>query len=306
MSAVDRIDVDLLTALDALLETRNVTRAAAKIGMSQPALSARLTRLREVFGDRLFLPAPNGRGVVPTPRAMALAPVVSSILDQMRAMLEPAGFDPSTSTRTFTVALHENPAVMLSPDLVPRAQAEAPYLRLVLALPAKERMLDLLEQGDVDLFIGVRAQGDKVWLSRTLFEDRFATAQRKRHPRGPSALDLDAFCAASHLLVSSEGDSFSGMVDDALLGIGRKRRVSLSLQSYAVAPTIVATSDLLCTLPRRFLQRYTSTLDLFEPPIELPPVEVTAFWHARSQEDLGHQWLRSQLFAAATAIGRRG
>lgn len=132
-----------------------------------------------------------------------------------------------------------------------------------------------------------------------------STAQRKLHPRGPEPPDLDAFCAAAHLLVSSEGDPFSGLVDTALAAHGRRRVVAVSIESYAVAPTIIASSDLLCTLPRRFLRRYERTLDLMAPPIALPPVEITAYWHPRLQDDLGHQWLRSQLFAAASAVGRR-
>lgn len=305
LGEVERIEVELLTAFDALLKEGNVTRAAARLGMSQPALSARLTRLRELFADRLFIPAPSGRGVLPTPRALELQPMVTGVLEQLSAMLAPAAFDPAASTRAFTIALHENPAVMLSPDLVARLQAAAPGVRLVLAFPDKARMAELLERGEVDLHIGVRSHADKAWLSRVLFEDTFATAQRKLHPRGPEPPDLDAFCEAAHLLVSSEGDPFSGLVDTALAAHGRRRVVAVSIESYAVAPTIIASSDLLCTLPRRFLQRYEHTLDLMAPPIALPPVEITAYWHPRLQDDLGHQWLRSQLFAAASAVGRR-
>ena len=157
----------------------------------------------------------------------------------------------------------------------------------------------------MDLFIGVRAHGERGWQSRTLLEDAFATAQRKEHPRGRAPLDLDGFCAARHLLVSSEGDPFSGLVDATLAAAGRQREVAVSIESYAVAPTIIATSDLLCTLPRRFLDRYAGSLDLFDPPLALPPVEITAYWHPRVQDEPGHQWLRSQLFAAASVAGRR-
>jgi DNA-binding transcriptional LysR family regulator len=231
--------------------------------------------------------------------------MVTGVLERLSAMLTPAAFDPVASTRAFTIALHENPAVMLCPDLVPRLQAAAPGVRLVLILPDKERMPELLERGEVDLYIGVRGRADKAWLSRMLFEDVFVVAQRKLHPRGPEAPDLDAFCEAAHLLVSSEGDPFFGLVDTALAEHSRRRHVAVSIESYAIAPTIIASSDLLCTLPRRFLQRYERTLDLMAPPIPLPPVEITAYWHPRLQDDLGHQWLRSQLFAAASAIGRR-
>ncbi|MBW8816579.1 MAG: LysR family transcriptional regulator, partial [Caulobacterales bacterium] len=131
-----RLDADLLLALDALLTESNVTRAAQRLGVRQSAMSARLARLREVFEDRLFVPSPDGRGVVATPRALALQPVLAKVLGLIDEMLGPAvDFEPATTRRTFTVALHEIPAVMLAPDLVPRVAMGAPSARLVFVSP---------------------------------------------------------------------------------------------------------------------------------------------------------------------------
>lgn len=305
MNQLARIDIDLLLALDALLAEPNVTRAAKQLRVQQPAMSARLTRLRAIFDDRLFIPAPNGRGMLPTPRALALQPMLSAVLGNLTAMMRTTGaFDATTSTRVFTLALHENPAVMLAPDLLPRIQAAAPGVRLVLVMPDKAQMPDLLESGKVDIYIGIGSHAHEAWLSRTLFEDEFVTAQRKRHPRGCGALDLADFCAQQHLLVSSEGSPFHGVVDDALAELDRQRRVAFSIQSYAVAPTIIAASDLLCTLPRRFLERYSGLLDLFTLPFSMKPAEVVALWHPRHHEDGGHVWLREQLFQVAAATRR--
>ncbi|MDE1150692.1 MAG: LysR family transcriptional regulator [Azospirillaceae bacterium] len=303
MIDINRLDIDLLLAFEALLIDSNVTKAAARLNLRQPALSARLARLREVFDDRLFIPAPNGRGVLPTPRALALQPLLSAVLTNLNAMVQSSGdFDPTTSSRIFTLALHENPAVMLAPDLIPRVQALAPGVRLVLRTPDKPRVAELLESGEVDLYIGVGTHAHDAWHSRTLFADDFAVGQRKQHPRGCSTFSLDAYCAHDHLLVSSEGPPFHGFVDTALAAIGRSRRVGFSVQNYAVAPTIIAASDLLCTLPRRFLSRYAASLDLFEPPVAVPPAEVAAFWHPRHHEDAGHRWLREQLFRAGASV----
>ncbi|WP_026790210.1 LysR family transcriptional regulator [Pleomorphomonas oryzae] len=302
MNPIAGMDIDLLLALDALLQDRNVTHAAVRLGVGQPALSARLTRLRALLDDRLFVPAPNGRGIIPTPRAEALAPLVAGALRHIAAIMEPATFDPETSGRVFTLALQENPAIMLGPGLVQRVRAVAPNLRLRLALPDRRQIPALLESGDIDVFIGVAAGTDATWIGRTLFHDDFATAQRKGHPRGIAPLDLETFCSLPHLLVSSEGDPFSGFIDKALRAINRTRQIAMSVQSYAVAPTIIAGSDLLCTLPARMLRHFDASLDLFEPPVSLKPIGVGAYWHPRQQEDPGHQWLRKQLFAVAGTV----
>jgi DNA-binding transcriptional LysR family regulator len=304
---LQRLDVNLLLTFNALLTELNVTRAGQRLGVQQSALSARLARLREIFDDRLFVPSPDGRGVLATPRALALRPAVVSVLDLLDDMVRPAvDFDPATTRRTFTLALHEIPAVMLAPELVGRIAEAAPSSRLVLvAPPGPEILANRLEGGEVDICIGNRALGQSAWQARTLFEDRFVTAQRKRHPRGCAPLDLEAFCAAEHLLVSADGGGFFGHVDAALAVSGRERRVALSIQNYALAPTIVGSSDYLCTLPCRFLGRFTDTLDLFEPPLELGVAELAAYWHPRVQDDPAHRWLREQLFAAASATGRR-
>lgn len=302
-----RLDANLILTLNALLTDLNVTRAAQRLGVQQSALSARLARLREIFDDPLFVPAPNGRGVLATPRALALQPALEKVLELLDDMVRPAhDFDPARTRRTFTLAVYEIPAVMLAPDLVPRIAKAAPWARLALIAPPNAEVLaERLERGEVDVCIGGRDLAQSAWLSRTLFEQRFVTAQRKGHPRGSGPLDLTAFCAAEHLVVSADGGGFFGSVDAALAALGHERRVALSIQHYALAPTIVASSDYLCTLPSRFLRRFEDLLDLFEPPLPLDAAELIAYWHPRVQEDPAHRWFREQLFAAASASGRR-
>ena len=293
-----KLDIDLLLALDALIEESNVTRAAKRLSIQQSALSARLTRLRVIFDDRLFIPSPSGRGVLPTPRALALQPILAKVLGNLKELVAPRDrFDPMTSDRTFTIAIFENPAAILAPDLVARLRAVAPNVRLRLVAPNSAQMMDLLESGKVDIFIGLRSKAHDSWISRRLFVTDFVTAQRKDHARGQHPLDLDQFCALDHLLVSTEGSGFAGYVDDALSLLGHQRRVAVSIQSYTLAPIILATSDFLCTLPRRFLQRFTATLDLFETPLVLDEVEFVAHWHPRLHEDAGHVWFREQLLS---------
>lgn len=293
------VDLGLLLALDALLEARNVTHAAARLGISQPALSARLGRLREVFADPLFVPATAGRGVVPTRRAADLQGELTGLLTQLRRMMEgPTAFDPARTRRTFVVAIYENPAAILLPGLVARVMAGAPGARLAFVDPGPDAT-ERLERGAVDVLVAVSDRASADLMRRPLFEDVFVTAQRSGHPRGKQPLDLDTFCALDHLLISADGGGFHGLVDDALAAVGRARRVTVSIQSYALVPSILASSDCVCTMPRRFFTRYAAELDLFSPPVELSPLQMLVLWHPRSQSDQGHAWFREQLYLAA-------
>jgi DNA-binding transcriptional LysR family regulator len=299
------IDVSLLLTLDALLKDQNVTHAATRLGISQPALSARLTRLRELFNDPLFAPAASGRGMVPTSHASALQPELIKLIDRIREFSNVASlFDPKTSKRIFHVAATDNPAAILAPDLIPFVKAQAPYIRLAFVLPDKSRIFADLEKGEYDIFVGAAEDGASGLVGRILFDDTFVTAQRKGHPRGLEPYTLEEFCSLEHLLISTSGGSFAGMVDQALTAIRRERRVSVSIQSYALAPVILASSDYICTLPRRFLRRFGDTLDLFDPPLPLTKFGLSAFWHERVRHDPAHIWFREQLFRTAGMQGR--
>ncbi|MCC2002835.1 LysR family transcriptional regulator [Enterobacter bugandensis] len=299
MSRISDMDIDLLLALDALLQDRNITHAAARLGISQPALSARLARLRTLFGEPLFIPSPHGRGVLPTPRAEALRPQVESVLRGICAMFAPTAFEAQTSSRTFVIALHENPALMLGTGLLNQIRTDAPGIRLRFALPEIVDLPQQLENGDVDIYIGVSAGAHDGWVRRKLLDDAFATAQRKGHPRGTGPLDLDSYCALSHLVVSSAGDPFTGFVDQTLAGLGYQRHVAMSTQSYAMAPALVAGTDLVCTLPERMLKQFASILDIFPPPLPLQPITINMYWHPKNSQDPANAWLRGQLLRAA-------
>lgn len=308
---VEGLDINLLLTFDALLDSHNVTQAARRLGITQPALSGRLGRLRALFDDRLFVPGASGRGVVPTSRALELKPLVQEVVERLRALTTPAkAFDAAKSARTFVIAAYENPGAMLAPALVPRVRSLAPAIRLAFVLPKPAQIVSELESGKVDLFVGVgasRAHARRVegglLISRTLFKDDFLTAQRRGHPRGTGPLTLQGFCELDHLLVSNEGGGFSGLVDEALAREGGERHVAVSVQSYVLAPLVLAASDLVCTLPRRLLERFAGAVDVVPPPLELGHLELVAYWHERGHNDPGHQWLRQQVFAAARATG---
>ena len=297
---VDDLEINLLLTLDALLRDENVTRAAERLGITQSALSGRLNRLRQVLNDPLFMPSSSGRGVTPTPHALALKHELDQILERLREFAQKSQvFDPASSERTFRIAATDNPAAIIAPGLLPLIHARAPGVRIALTFPDMARIGAHLERGDVDLFIGATDDVPQDLIGRTLFDDEFVTAQRIGHPRGTGALSLDEFCSLDHLLISSSGGLFSGIIDGALAEHGRSRRVSVSVQSYALAPLVLASTDCLCTLPRRFLERFTHSLDLFEPPLELGKFALKLFWHSRMAADPAHQWLRSMVVEAA-------
>ena len=241
-------DVGLLLTFDALLKDKNVTHAAARLNITQSALSARLTRLRQLLGDPLFIPSTSGRGMVASPHALALQPELSRLLDQLNDFIGTAKvFDPTSSKRIFRIGATDNPVSILAPDLIPLVRSAAPHARLAFTMPNKARIAEDLEQGEIDVFIGIAEDGAPGLMARKLFREEFVTAQRKGHPRGTAPLTLDEFCALDHLLISTSGGNFAGMIDVALAERDRTRHVSVSVQSYALAPLIMGNTEHVCT-----------------------------------------------------------
>lgn len=190
------IDLGLLMALDALLAERNVTHAAARLNLTQSALSARLARLRVALGDPLLIPSASGRGMVPTPHALALQGDLTRLIERFRDFVNTAHvFDPATARRVFRIAVSDNPAAVLAPDLVARVRAQAPGVQLAFTLPDKPRIAAQMEAGEIDLYVGTAEDADGALIGRALFEDHFVTAQRKTVgamaltviPSGPSS-----------------------------------------------------------------------------------------------------------------------
>lgn len=299
---IAEFDIDLLLTLDALLTERNVTHAASRLNVTQSALSGRLTRLRQLLNDPLFVPSSTGRGMVPTPHALALSDDLSRLLERLIDFANAArSFDPLATTRIFRIAATDNPSAILAPDLIPAMAVAAPLAKLAFTLPDKSRIAEILENGEADVFVGAAEDGSSELICQTLFEEEFVTAQRKHHPRGAGPIDVNEFCRLPHLLISTSGGHFSGMVDTALAEMGRERTVPVSVQSYALAPLVIASSDCICTLPRRFLKRFEETLDLFEPPVALAPFSVNLFWHPRMRSDPAHMWFRKLINGVAKA-----
>jgi DNA-binding transcriptional LysR family regulator len=297
-------DLNLFVSLDALIEEANVTRAAARLNVSQPALSAQLARLRDLFHDPLLVPSRTGRGMIPTARALELRIPLRVALNDIETVIKrtPA-FDPMTADRSFAIAASDNATVVLGIRLAERVQKIAgPGVRISFRSPSLDLIATQLERGEIDLLIGSERMVPNDMKTRMLVNERYLMAQRKGHPRGRKAPDLKAYCGLSHILVSTSGGSFRGDIDEQLEKIGRRRRVALSIHQFILAPMFLSVTNYVATLPAHFVSRFANELDTFKLPFKARGFTLSAAWHPRNQADPGHAWLRKQL--SALAIGR--
>jgi len=292
MTDISSLDLNLLKALDALLDERNVTRAARRLGLTQPAVSGMLTRLRAAFDDPLFVR--TQRGVAPTPRALALAPAIKGLLTEAEALLKPMGFDPQTANMTLSIAATDYALRAIVAPFLSALRQAAPDIRIVVAPIIKDRLPSQMENGDIDLALVTPEDASPDLRSRRLCSEDYVCVLRAGHPQS-GALSLDRFCALDHALVSLDGGKFHGVTDEALARLGRKRRVQLSLASFLVLPDILRGSDLVAVAPRRLVQNEPG-LVMSSPPLEIPGFTKIAVWHERSHRDRGHQWVRNLLF----------
>ena len=292
----------LLPSLQALLRERNVTRAARAMGISQSRMSARLAHLRQLLQDPLLSPAARGRGLVPTPRAEILCGRLSDALLVLDAALAPPGsFDPQASRRTFRILADDSAAAFVGPALVTAIGATgARNIRLAFLNPPRSDVVGVLERGEAELLVGLdhNLAQEPTLTGRTLFRNRFVVVQRKGHPRGTGPMDLDAFEALDHVVLSEAGGSFTGPVDTYLATLGRTRHVTVSVQGLLPTLTTVARSNLIATLPLRLVQPFHEAVDVFEAPFGPPVITYGVAWHARMQIDPAHLWLRKTLIAA--------
>nr|WP_283815584.1 LysR family transcriptional regulator [Bradyrhizobium campsiandrae] len=292
----------MLVSLKAMLDERNVTRAAARLGISQPALSAQLARLRDIFRDPLLTPASSGRGMVLTPRGNELREPLRLALQSLEEVIgTPSAFDPKKSDRIFTIGANDNATAIVGSRLVSLTRRYGlSGIRFAFRSIDSTRLTDQLEAGDLDVALVSKAAVPNGMPARPLLDERFMMAQRKDHPRGQRPPTIREYARLEHVIVSGEGGGFRGFIDDILAQKSLTRRVAVSVQHYSVVPLLLQSTDLVCTLPMRFLSRYHDVLQALRLPFDTRPFTLHATWHARFDNDHGHQWLRQQLEESAT------
>lgn len=306
------LDLNLLRVFDAVMAEGSLTRAAAGLAMTQPAVSHALRRLREAVGEDLFVRVAHG--VKPTPHAESLWPQVRAALGTLRQALMPGDFDPRRDAVQLRLAMADATAAMLAPALVAHIEQEQALVNLrVLPLTTRDPRR-LVESGDAELAVGffpelittIVAQGQDSHLHHArLYESRYVCVMRKHHPLAERALTLDDYCDAHHLLVSFSGRPH-GYVDQALAALGRQRRVVLTVNQFFTAGRVVARSNLLTVLPEGFVEATGCGDELLvrELPLALQPVHVEMIWHLRHDGDPAHRWLRGLLQEAAAGGGK--
>lgn len=294
-----RLDLNLLVALDALLAEANVTRAGKRLGLTQPAMSRTLARLRAHFGDALLVR--SGRALVPTPRAERLRqPLRDALLGLESAVSEPPQFDPTTARRTFTLATADYGVAVCIPRVLGVFAKSAPGIDLTISSQRAD-WDEALREGSLDLALFPKRASTPgiVWTS--LFAETFSCLVRRANPFIRGSLSLEQFCAVPHVFVSPAGSARS-VVDDALAQRQRSRRIALRLESFLAAPLAVAQSDLLAVVPTRIAREFAAKLDLrsFALPLAVPGFSLSVAWHERMRHDDGHRWLRRQLVTLLT------
>ncbi|HEY8607926.1 MAG TPA: LysR family transcriptional regulator [Noviherbaspirillum sp.] len=292
------LDLNLLVALDALMAERHVTRAAQRVAMSQPAMSRALARLRMTFRDPLLVQA--GAEMVATARGQALAQQVGRVLNEVRNMLASEPFVPAVFRGRFRLLTVDYASLTALPPMLEALLAEAPDMRMDVA-DAGDDWPKCLQAGEADLVLGVVHHTPAGIYQRAVFDDRFACIMRRGHPLAGRPLDLAAFLAQRHVLISSPGHDRSA-VDLALERLGQPpRNIALRLPHFMASTAVVAATDLVMTLPQRiaaYMARHED-LEVREPPMELEGFTLRLLWHHRCHDDPAHGWMRER---AATAI----
>jgi DNA-binding transcriptional LysR family regulator len=300
------LDLNLLRVFDAVMTEQNLTRAAGRLAMTQPAVSNALRRLRDALGDELLIR--TAHGVKPTPRAENLWPAVQRALTELEGAIAPEqNFDIASAQSTFRMAMADATAALWLPALVRSIEREAPGITVRMVPLTTREPRPMLLRGDIDLAVGffpgvvaqlAGGQGTSVSPIRheQLYSGRYVCVMRKDHPLAKQELTADAYCSANHLLVSFSGRAH-GLVDEALAQLGRERRILLTVNQFFTAGRVVATSDLITVLPNHLVAStgIAGALITKELPFAMPNLHIDMLWHERETRAPAHKWLRAHL-----------
>jgi DNA-binding transcriptional LysR family regulator len=301
MADIRGVDLNLLVVLDALLDERSVTRAAARLGYTQSTTSGMLARLRDVFADPLFVRVQ--RGIMPTPRAQGLAIPLKQLLADGRRIVARETFDPATAENTFAVSANDYMQRTILVPFIKELRRVAPKIKLTIKPAIVAGLADALVRGDLDLALTIPQFSVPELPSRLLYHEHYVAIVGRGHPLATARrISLETFCRCDHILVSPTGGSFVGPTDEALAGIGRRRNVRYSVPSFLFLPELLQDGDLVALVPSRLVRIFDKRFRLFKPPVNVPSFDVIAVWHPRMDKDSAHQWLLARITETAQAM----
>lgn len=306
---MDSSEIKLLRALAIFLRERSVSRAGEVLHLSQPAASHILTRLRKLFGDPLLLRSRNG--MVATERALAIGPAVARMLAEYDRLTRPAvAFDHTVSERTFHVSAPEFAESMLIPHLLRMMRSTAPNVRVNVHAPPGERALELMESGELDIRIAWLIPAPVASLrSVRLFNDRLVCIADRNHAALRGGMTVDLFASLPNLRTIGYSQTTTGRaIERAIARHGKKAVPPQIVQTFATMLRSIPGTDLIAIVPRLIVQELArrNLLKIHEPPIALPTVRYTAYWHERNQHDAGHRWFRALIAEAARTLREEG
>jgi DNA-binding transcriptional LysR family regulator len=295
-----RLDLNLLVTLETLLVERNVTKAAARLHLSQPAVSTQLSRLRHEFDDLLLIPAQ--RGMTPTAKAMELLDPLRQALDQVRATVAShRNFDPAKAKLTFAIACTDYLQAAVVKPLVAELRTRAPGVRVALRNLDVPQLEAQMARGDVDLALMTPQAAPPGLRTRHLFDERYVLIGRRKHPRLRDGITIAEFAKLEQVIVSLDGGGFATPVDSALAALGHRRNVVLSAASFLFVPEIVTHSDFVALVPERLVRDRANKLKVMDCPFPVEGFAVGMVWHERSHGHSGQRWIREAIASVINA-----
>ncbi|MGY8819859.1 MAG: LysR family transcriptional regulator [Pseudomonadales bacterium] len=295
---LNKVDLNLFIVFDAIYTEANLTRAGQIVGITQPAVSNALARLRETFNDPLFVR--TAQGMVPTPMAQNIIGPVRNALQLLRVSVqESRTFNPLQANKTFRISMTDLTEAVVLPPLFQRLRRLAPNVKIESMLAKRRETTKELAAGRLDFAMDAPLNTDPQVRHVKLLEDRYVCAMRRGHPLAKDKLSVEEYLSLSHIHISSRRSGL-GMVDLALGKMGQQRRIALRSQHYMMATQVIQQTDMAVTVPERFARRH----DLYQVPlpVDIPPLETHIYWHESTDQDPANRWMREQMIEIAQQV----
>lgn len=296
VNSIADVDLNLLVVFDAIVKERNITLAARRVGLSQPAMSSALGRLRRTFNDPLFVR--TGSGMQPTPYAQLLASPIHRACELIGAALQIGGdFDPASSTRTFGFYMTDIGEAVFLPKLLVALSRSAPGVKVKVVRMPERGFGEAMAEGEVDFAIGLFPTLKAGFFQQRLYRDEFVCVLRADHPDAQRPLGLKQFAAMRHAVVTTAGTGHEATVERAFAREKLRRRVDLTIPHFMALPMIVTQTDVIATIPRRLAQAFAAypNIKLIAPPLKIPSFEIKQHWHERYHHAMANKWMRALL-----------